>query len=202
MKKNTCTHILIVFLVFPIVFWAGFSGAEEENVQWEETTIVDRANPDATPDNDSEKTRERGFAREDQKARLFFIHPDYSFLGEEERSIPYSRNNVLLAKHLLDALIKGPDTRLVPAIPKGTEVRSVHIQNQIVYADFSEKLRTGHPKGIRAELFTVYSIVNTLSANMERISGVRILIRGGDAPTLAGHIDLMFPVQPNMRLVR
>ena len=56
-----------------------------------------------------------------------------------------------------------------------------------------------HGGGSLNELFTVYAVVNALTANMSEISAVQILIEGREVDTLAGHIDLRRPLQRNMK---
>ena len=51
-------------------------------------------------------------------------------------------------------------------------------------------------------MMTIWSIVNTLVLNVPEIEAVKILIGGGEAETLAGHIDLSRPLRANMPLVR
>jgi hypothetical protein len=59
-----------------------------------------------------------------------------------------------------------------------------------------------HPGGIKLELITIYSIVNSLILNIPAIDAVKILIGGREALTLAGHVDLRFPFKANMLLIR
>ena len=52
------------------------------------------------------------------------------------------------------------------------------------------------------ERLSIYSIVNSLILNVSEIQMVKILINGKDALTLAGHIDLRFPLKADMLLIR
>ena len=54
----------------------------------------------------------------------------------------------------------------------------------------------GQPGGSEAELLTVYSVVNSLTANFPAVKRVQILIEDRPAPTLAGHVDLTRPLRP------
>ena len=49
---------------------------------------------------------------------------------------------------------------------------------------------------------TVYSIVNTLVANINGAKRVKILIEGKKADTIAGHIDCSEAFQQNTKIVR
>jgi hypothetical protein len=101
------------------------------------------------------------------------------------------------ARQLIAALIArapSPAQRTLPAetvllqfylLPDGTAV-----------ADFSEALATASPSGILSEQLAVNSIARTLQANLGAVQRLKILIRGREAETLAGHLDLtgFFPV--------
>jgi len=59
-----------------------------------------------------------------------------------------------------------------------------------------------HPGGSAAELLTVYAVVHAVTANLPTIQRVQILIDGREADTLAGHVDLRRPLEPDQSLVR
>ena len=62
-------------------------------------------------------------------------------------------------------------------------------------------INTEHSGGSLEELFTIYTIVNTLTVNLPSISGVQILIEGQEVDTLAGHIDLRRPLAQSFKWV-
>ena len=111
--------------------------------------------------------------------------------------LPLAADPVQRAKQLIAALIArapSPAQRTLPAetvllqfylLPDGTAV-----------ADFSEALATASPSGILSEQLAVNSIARTLQANLSAVQRLKILIRGREAETLAGHLDLtgFFPV--------
>ena len=47
----------------------------------------------------------------------------------------------------------------------------------------------------------MYSLVNALAINVPEINAVQIMINGSEVDTLAGHIDLRQPLEPNMQWV-
>ncbi len=53
-----------------------------------------------------------------------------------------------------------------------------------------ESLVANHPGGSAAEMATVYSLTNTLTANLPAIKKVKILIGGKERESLKGHIGL------------
>lgn len=135
--------------------------------------------------------------------RLFFAAPDADKLQAEERTISRAASFVGEAKQAVDELIKGPQGDLNPTIPEGTELRQLYIDGQgTAYVDFSRDLQTKHPGGTVGELLTIYSIVDTLTANFEEIERVKILVEGSEVLTLAGHIDTRRPFRPRYSLGR
>ena len=70
------------------------------------------------------------------------------------------------------------------------------------FVDLSPEARTMHTGGALDELFTVYSIVNALTANLPAVSRVQILVDGKEVDTLAGHVDLRHPLQKNLKWVK
>ncbi len=134
-----------------------------------------------------------------RSVRLFFSSPDEESLREEMREIKVARSMEDEATTTLQELIKGPRSELVSTIPAGTQLRQLYIDRRgTAYADFSPELRDNHPGGSRAELLTVYSIVDTLAYNFEQIKRVKIMIGGSEADTLAGHVDLRKPLRPRL----
>ena len=131
--------------------------------------------------------------------RLFYVSPDEEFLQEEIREIKVGRMVDEEAKLALAELIKGPHSDLLSPLPPGTRVRQLYIDGQgIAYVDFSPELRDNHPGGSKAELLSVYSIVDTLAYNFEQIKRVKILINGSEVETLTGHLDLRKPLKPRL----
>ena len=136
-------------------------------------------------------------------AHLYFSDSENQFLIAEERSLKHPDNPVLFARSIVEALIKGPQLGLVRTLPESTTVRSIYVtQEGLCYLDLSAKVAEQHPGGIRSELLSIYSIVNSVVLNVPEVEAVKILINGGESKTLAGHIDLQVPIKANMLLIR
>jgi spore germination protein GerM len=134
---------------------------------------------------------------------LYFSDKNNSFLTAEQRNLFHSENTVEFAKMIMQALIDGPREGLMRTIPEGTTIRALYVtRDGTAYVDISNTIKDSHPGGIKTELFTIYSIVNSLILNIPEIDAVKILIGGREAMTLAGHIDLGFPFKANMLLIR
>ncbi len=88
-----------------------------------------------------------------------------------------------------------PPEGLSSAIPPGVTLRGVFVSaSGQAFVDFGPELRAAHPGGSLYELFTVYSIVSTLTVNLPALASVQILIDGREVDTLAGHVDLRRPL--------
>jgi len=134
---------------------------------------------------------------------LYFSDKDNSFLKAETRDLFHSDNSEEFGKYIVEALIEGPRTALMRTIPAGTTLKAFYItRDGTAYADLSETIRDAHPGGVKSELFTIYSIVNSLTLNIPEIDAVKILISGKEAMTLDGHIDGRFPFKANMLIIR
>ena len=88
-------------------------------------------------------------------------------------------------------------------IPADTTLKAFYVtRDGTAYIDMSDAIRDAHPGGVESELFTIYSMVNSLTLNIPEIDAVKILIGGNEAMTLNGHIDVRFPFKANMLLIR
>ncbi len=94
------------------------------------------------------------------------------------------------AEEIVKALIDGPKTDLIRALPEGTRLLNVRISQGTAYINFDSSLVDLHPGGSASEIASIYSLANSLTANVSEIKRVRILIEGKSRPTLKGHMDL------------
>ena len=134
---------------------------------------------------------------------LYFSDKDNSFLKAETRDMFHSDNLSEFGKNIVEALIEGPRTGLMRTISKETALKAFYItRDGTAYVDMSDTIRDAHPGGVKSELFTIYSMVNSLTLNIPEIDAVKILISGKELMTLNGHIDLRFPFKANMLLIR
>lgn len=137
------------------------------------------------------------------KAHLYFTNQDGQSLKAEERSLVRHDNAVDHARSIVDALIAGPRTELLPTLPAETRVLSLYVtQDGIAFVDFDRTIREKHPGGTLSELFTVFSVVNSISLNVPEVEATKILIEGREVGTLAGHIDIRFPLRPDILIIK
>ncbi len=134
---------------------------------------------------------------------LYFADRDNYYLMSEQRSVSHTGDSVDFARSIVEALIKGPQNSLVRTIAADTKLRAVYIiPDGDCYVDLSQAVARNHTGGCNSELLTIYSIVNSLILSVPEIKRVKLLVEGKEVQTLAGHIDLEFPFEANMLLIR
>ena len=137
------------------------------------------------------------------RTHLYFLDPDHRCLKAEERTLVQQDGVVERARGIVYALIEGPEGRFLPTVPAETRLLALYVtEDGIAYVDFDGAISEKHPGGSLSELFTIFSIVNTLALNIPEIEAVKILIEGCEAKTLAGHIDIRFPFWPNILMIK
>lgn len=133
-----------------------------------------------------------------EKARIFWLSPTApDRLEANTVELNLSADPEQRAKQLITALIEKPPSQTQRTLPADTSLLQFYLLSDgTAIADFSETLESETPSGILNEEMAIDSIVRTLGANLSNVYRLKILIRGQDAETLAGHLDLsdFFPV--------
>jgi spore germination protein GerM len=133
--------------------------------------------------------------------RLYFEAPDREGLLPEEREVAFSPDLARQLRTVVEELARGSTTGLLPTLPPGTRVLEVFVQARgVACVDLSAEAAS-LPGGSRAELLTVYSVVNTIVTNFPAVSRVQIVLDDKPVTSLGGHIDLSRPLPPDMTLV-
>lgn len=134
---------------------------------------------------------------------LFFQKADSDLLATERRRIFLTASPADQAKQIIVALINGPNRDdLLPTLPPETRVLSLFIDRfKTAYVDLSDEVVSLHPGGSAAELATVFSVVNSLTYNLDTIRRVRILVGGEERETLKSHLDLTRDYNQDMSIV-
>jgi hypothetical protein len=134
------------------------------------------------------------------KATLYYVSEDGLSLPGVQRDVPFADPISEQARRIIEAQLADAPPPYVSAIPAGTVLRTLFIgERGEAFVDLGGDIRTKHPGGSLEELFTIYAIVNSLTANLPAITRVQILIDGKEADTLAGHVDLRHPLQKNLK---
>jgi len=129
------------------------------------------------------------------RATLFYVSNDGSQLVSKNREVPYGATSTDQIRKILEAQLQPPIDGSVSTIPAGATVRAVFlgVHNE-AYVDLSGAIAAAHSGGSLDEALTVYAIVNAVIVNVPEITSVQILIDGHQVDTLAGHIDLRYPL--------
>ena len=135
--------------------------------------------------------------------KLFFPAADGDvLLTTEDVTIFKSAELGNRARQILRKLQEGPHSdKMFPSFPKDTKLQDLFISEQgIAFVDFSNTIATNHSGGVRNELATIYSIVDSLTYNLPEIKQVKILIGGVEKETLAGHCVLLLPLDMDLSI--
>ena len=134
------------------------------------------------------------------ETKIYFLDAKESSLVSEKclielkYDISAEKQFVNQVEKALNILIKGPgDPNLRRAIPKGTKLLSVSIEDRIVYADFSEEFKSGLPDDPRRQALMIDSIVLSL-AKWPGAAAVKFLVEGESLHPFAGYEKIDEPV--------
>ena len=135
---------------------------------------------------------------------LYFIDKDGRYLKSVEQKFAAGLDPHDLGLAIIQALINGPSIKeLGKTVPEGTKVNALFITDDgRAFVDFDQNIRTLRDYSAQSEMLTIYSIVNSLILNIEKINRVKILIQGETAQTLSGHINLDCFYEANMLIVK
>jgi hypothetical protein len=127
-----------------------------------------------------------------EQVTLYVAYDDPGLLLPQASSIPLPQDRQQRARELLRVLLNRYLDKTSPhLIPAGSEIREVYLVDPgLAVIDLNADFADGHRSGVLVEELTVASMVQTLSANIPGIAGVKILVDGKERDTLAGHADL------------
>lgn len=186
-KKIVSLGALFVTLIILIVLL--FTGGIEKKTKLALPSIPE-------PETSSEETPET------KTITLFFLSEQDGLLHGEEREIFSNSSLIFEIKQTIEELLVGSDNGYISPFPPESRLREVFMtEGGIVYVDFSREIQDKHLSGARAEISTVYSVVNSLAINFEPIKKVFILVDGNEKETLKGHVDISRPLVPMYNLI-
>jgi hypothetical protein len=133
-----------------------------------------------------------------QSVTLYFASDDRRQLLEEKRPMALAAGDPDRIRQVLLALIEGSHFGHNRMLPPSTEVRAVFLATDgTAYIDLSSGVLSDFTPGIGSETLAVYSIANSLAANVSAVKQVKILIQGQEVETLDGHAALDGTFTPN-----
>ena len=134
------------------------------------------------------------------KITLYFSDKQANNLVAEEREVVVKDNS--FAETVVKELIKGPQNKdLVKTIPVESKLLSLTVSEGVAKVNFSREFQTKHWGGSTGESMTVYSVVDSLT-ELKGINKVQFLIEGQPIESLAGHLDLTQPIEPDKDLIK
>ena len=190
-RRTAITAVLAALAIAAVVWGAWFVFGH----RWYRQAPAGTAASPATPPDAAAQRR--------ITATLFFVSDDGMSLVPVQREVPFGEPVVEQARHIAEAQIAAPEGPLASAVPAGTTLRSIYLDELgNLFIDLSAEVTRNHTGGSLDELFTVYTLVNALTVNLPAIQRVQILIDGKETDTLAGHVDLRNPLSKNMTWVK
>jgi spore germination protein GerM len=177
--------------------WSALLRSPAGATEAEEAALVESASSPGEPANAAAQDPARRIS-----VRLYFEAKDRDGLLPEERDIAFSADLGQQIRTVVEELAKGPTGELTATLPPGTRVQEVFVQaHGVACVSLSGEIAAGLPGGSRAELLTVYSIVNTVVTNFPAVSRVQLVVNDQPASSLGGHVDLSRALPPDMTLV-
>lgn len=138
------------------------------------------------------------------EATLFFGAKDGKSLAIEKRALTLSNmdGKEEQVRALVSELLIGSKEGFSPILPVGSKLIGVTIEGSVANIDISSALVEKHWGGSSAEILTVYGVVNTITVNVDEIKKVQFLVDGEIVKTIAGHIRIELPLDPDLSMVK
>lgn len=126
-----------------------------------------------------------------QTITLYFPSDNDGLLQSESRQIAWATSDTDRVRQVMLSLIEGSYKGLRRPLPPATELRAAFLTpDGTAYLDLSSNAMAMLAPGIQSETLAIYSIVNSLAANVPSVLRVKILVQGQEVETLNGHADL------------
>jgi hypothetical protein len=128
-------------------------------------------------------------------ARLYFASSSGDSLVSETRELMEAQSLHDRVATLVSELDRGPNRGGVAALPAGTSVLHVYLDDRgLMTLDLSRAFQQGFRGGTSAEYLAVASLVRTIGANVLEVKRVLLISGGAPIPTLGGHLALDRPI--------
>ena len=136
-------------------------------------------------------------------ATLYYGSSDGRALVPVRRDVPAATSVVDQGRQILTVQFQDAPQPYVQVVPKGTKLRAFYVTERgDAFVDLSGDVVSAHPGGSLTELLTIYAIVNAVTANLPAVQRVQLLVEGKEVDTIAGHVDVRRPLEPDATLVR
>jgi len=126
---------------------------------------------------------------------LFFASPSGDSLVSEARELTETQDLHDRVAALVRELDRGPTRNGVAALPAGTSVLHVYLDDRgLMTLDLSRAFQQGFHGGTSAEYLAVATLVRTLAANVPEVKRVLVVCGGNPVASLGGHLPLDRPI--------
>ncbi|HOD30331.1 MAG TPA: GerMN domain-containing protein [Smithellaceae bacterium] len=140
--------------------------------------------------------------KEKYAVTIYFSDRQERFLLPEKRYVIKEDNPARQTEEIVKALLNGSKAGLIDTFPDGVEVKDVNVdRGGTASVNFNSNLKKLHPGGSAAEMITIYSLVNSITQNVDEVKRVKILVEGKETSSIKGHISTKNYFQPNKELI-
>ena len=127
---------------------------------------------------------------------LRIYYPVRDHLQVEERRLPRRTAPMAIAEATVEQYLKGPVDAKASSIPRDTKILGIYKgSDKILYVDLSDDFRRNFWGDALTEFLLLKGLYQSIIANVEDISDVKVLIEGKELETLGGHLYLMYPLK-------
>jgi hypothetical protein len=138
----------------------------------------------------------------DEPLSITLYYPREGMLATESTVVKRQPDAQSLARAALAALFADKRAPLEPVL-RDIRLRELYLDGSgTAYIDLSPGVRKDVRASAWEELLAIYALVNTLLQNVQEVKQVMLLLDGGNAQTLAGHMDLSRTFTKRMDLVK
>jgi hypothetical protein len=136
-------------------------------------------------------------------ALLYFPSLNDRKLVAERQPVKWAPSANDRVRQVLLALAEGSRQGFGHPLAASTNIRAVFLTAEgTAYVDLSNDFLSSINPGIESESLSIYSMVNSITANIPSVKRVKILIQGQEVETLEGHADLTEAIVPDPTLIK
>jgi hypothetical protein len=120
-------------------------------------------------------------------------------LMTESRPVTWAQADADRVRQIVLALAEGSHQGYGRVLPASSTVRAVFLASDgTAFVDLSNDIQSDFEPGIESETLAIYSIVDSITANVLAVKRVQFLVQGQEVETLDGHADLTAAFVPDL----
>lgn len=191
----TMRNMILALIVVPILIASGFY----LRALVRHTFFENRPKPENEMRTQLSQEALQSESSTQQALTLYFPNFETGSLVKESRELALAPNHADQIRQIVLALIQGPQQGHERSLPPSAALRAVFITSGgTAYLDFSSDVTKDFPVGIESETLALYSVVDSIAANIPSVKQVKFLVQGQEVDTLDGHADLTRFYAPNL----